>query len=153
MMTANTHSGDDATLITDSVQTVLLRNATFYAKGPDDSSMYLIDVAAIAKLTYLILEYASTIFGAVLPVISGVSWMLERRKKKDAAAAGDAQLSQELNARLQQLRHNLEDQRVEEALTKNVAEMLAYHGWPEGEAATDARSVVGLIKSASSSLI
>jgi hypothetical protein len=159
----NGSSAEDTRLLQERIRGVLVRNSSFYSEGPDDKALYLTDLTSIGSLSYTILDYASTVFGAVLPVVSGVSWLLARRQRShstpvavtgsERAATGAIQdvSAEEFRRRLHNLRTRMADPKLESTLKANVAAILAYHGWPDAEASTDAQAVLDLLKSGENS--
>lgn len=131
------------------IEEVLLRNSSFYRASPEDETLYLLDVAALATFTYQILEYAATIFGATLPIIQAGRWAYGRLSDKKAgttpAAARTELTDTELRERLVRLRDNLKDGSLRAELAGDIRQILEYHGWPATESQADAQKILGAL--------
>jgi len=131
------------------IEDVLMRNSSFYRASPEDETLYLLDVVALAKLVYMIMGYAATIFGATLPIIAGGKWVYDRWKGDKAgdtpAAAPPALSDKELRERLVRLRDNLKDENLRAELAGNIRQILEYHGWPATESDADAKKILGAL--------
>ena len=138
------------------VKQLLVSNGSFYRAAPEDKSLYMLDLVVLGKLAYTIIEFAANVFGAFGPVIVGGRWVYKRYWKPDAPAhtAGDDKVAgppalktspAELQARLQALRSNLQDEAVRTQLQGDVRELLEFHGWPAGESEKDARRIVAAL--------
>jgi len=146
------------------ITTILTRNASFYSEGPEDETLYYIDPITIWHLAYEIMQYVSTVFGAVLPLVSGAGWArayLEKRRTRDRPPAPSGQpavpdqyLKDELpdvvRVRLESLRGRMQDVELQKQIHSNVQEILEFHGWPPEEAAKDADLILSALKPAPS---
>lgn len=132
---------DSLTQLQTNIEEIINPNMSFYRDSPEDETLYYIDPSTIAKVAYVIIQYAANIFGAIQGFIAAGRWISSRAKKKEARKELVIDNSL-LQARIKTLKANLADTNLRSELKKDIQQMLNYHGWPADEADKDSEKII-----------